>query len=72
MRQDVTKTKQNSAHDTKFRKAVKTALKGAGKDAKKTISSAYSAIDKAAKKNIIHKNKASRLKAQISKLVSKK
>ena len=69
MRQDVTKTKQNSTHDTKYKKAVKTALKTASND---NVKNAYSAIDKAAKKNIIHKNKASRLKSRVSKLISQK
>lgn len=72
MRQDVTKSKQNSVHETRLKKAVKAALKGPTKNAKDSLNSAYSAIDKAAKKNIIHKNKASRLKAKVSKLISKK
>lgn len=37
-------------------------------DAKKLLSSAYSAIDKAAKKGIIKKNNASRKKARLSKI----
>jgi len=35
----------------------------------KMVSSAYSKIDKAAKKNIIHKNKAARLKATVAKFL---
>ena len=35
------------------------------------LPAAYSAIDKAVKRNLIHKNKAARLKAQASKLVAK-
>ncbi len=37
-----------------------------------TVSKAYSVIDKAAKKNIIHKNKADRMKRRVSKLSPKK
>ena len=33
------------------------------------LSAAFSSIDRAAKKNLIHKNKAGRVKAQLSKLV---
>lgn len=40
---------------------------GSGADS----AAAYSAIDKAVKKNLIHKNKAARLKSQVSKAVAK-
>lgn len=33
---------------------------------KQTISQAYAILDRAAKKNIIHKNKAARIKSQVS------
>ncbi|MEP7166892.1 MAG: 30S ribosomal protein S20 [Candidatus Woesebacteria bacterium] len=35
------------------------------------LSSAFSAIDRALKKNLIHRNKAARLKSKASKLISK-
>lgn len=38
----------------------------------KSIQEAFSAIDKEVKKNIIHKNKAARLKSRLSKLLGKK
>lgn len=38
----------------------------------KSIQEAFSIIDKGAKKNIIHKNKAARIKSRLSKLISKK
>ncbi len=41
------------------------------KDAEKIVPKAYKAIDKAAKKNIIKKNTASRKKARIAKAVLK-
>ncbi|HSW89860.1 MAG TPA: 30S ribosomal protein S20 [Patescibacteria group bacterium] len=34
-----------------------------------TLSSAFSALDRAVKRHIIHRNKAARLKSQLSKLV---
>jgi len=37
----------------------------------KSLSKAFSQIDRAAKKNVIHKNKAAHLKAQLSKLTVK-
>ncbi len=38
----------------------------------KNLTAAYSAIDKAAKRNIYHKNKAARLKSQLAKKLPKK
>lgn len=40
-------------------------------EAKKTLSKVYSLLDKAAKKNIIHPNTASRKKARLARKVSK-
>lgn len=37
----------------------------------KNLTIAFQALDKAAKRNIIHKNKASRLKSRLSKLLKK-
>lgn len=34
-----------------------------------TLAKAYSKVDKAVKKNVLHKNKAARLKRQVAKLV---
>lgn len=57
-----------------FNRNVKSRTKTAVDAVKKTpsmekLSAAYSAIDKAVKRNIFHKNKAARLKQQLSKLV---
>ncbi len=50
---------------------LKTALDKVNKEKQATVlPAAFSAIDKAVKKNLIHKNKAARLKAQVSKLVA--
>jgi len=47
-------------------KAVKKAAKGASVDV------AFSSVDKAVKAGLIHKNKAARIKSQISKIAPKK
>ena len=52
--------------------AIKTAFKIAKKTkSKKDISAFYSIVDKAVKTHIFHRNKASRIKSQVAKLVSK-
>lgn len=38
----------------------------------KALSQAYTSLDRAAKKHLIHKNKASRLKSQLAKLLKEK
>lgn len=67
MRKDVKRTAHN--------KEITTALKGLIKQTRQKPSSdllakTFSALDKAVKVNLIHANKASRLKSRISKLVS--
>ncbi len=58
-----------------IRKTAKTVKKfaaaGNKSDAQKALTSAFAALDKAAKKNIIHKNNANRHKSRLSKLVAK-
>ena len=60
------KTKRNLENKKKFRLVLKELTKAKPEKQKKLISEAFSTIDKAAKKNIIHPNKAARLKSQIS------
>lgn len=67
MRKDVKKREVNKVHEHKLLKSIKAVFKGKGTGKKDLVSKAQSAIDKAAKKNIIHKNKARRLKARVSK-----
>lgn len=56
----------------KTAKAVKKLAAGTDvKEANKALSAAFAALDKAAKKNIIHKNNASRKKSRLAKLVGK-
>ena len=55
-----------------IRKTAKQVRKAANKaDAQKALSAAFAALDKAAKKHIIHKNNASRHKSRLSALVAK-
>ncbi len=73
VRKDIKRTKRNTAYLEIINTALKAITKLKGKEAtpdqvKKTVS----LIDKAAKKKIIHKNKASRLKSRVMKLRAKK
>jgi small subunit ribosomal protein S20 len=56
----------------KVRKSVSSIVKEARKTpTKKSLTLAFQALDKAAKRNVIHKNKASRIKSRLSKLLKK-
>lgn len=69
----VRKDKKRAERNLKRKVAVKKILKDTRKDPSlKNLSSAFSALDKAAKVNLIHKKKASRLKSRLSKLSAKK
>lgn len=64
LRQDKLRTMRNSKIEKTYKILVKAARV---KKTLEAISKAFSGIDKAAKQNIIHKNKAARLKSSISK-----
>ncbi len=71
------KALRNQRRKHKYNLRVKRKAKQAIKEfnespTKKRLDSAYSAIDKAAKKNIFHKNKAARLKSKLAKKLPKK
>ncbi len=66
--------RRRKAENDLTRARVKSALKGAKiairdgqKDAQEKVSAAYKELDIAAKKNVIHKNKSSRIKSRLSK-----
>ncbi|OGH19064.1 MAG: hypothetical protein A3F31_01160 [Candidatus Levybacteria bacterium RIFCSPHIGHO2_12_FULL_38_12] len=68
LRKDRKREKENN----KFENILKTLIKKAKKiKTEKAIIQAVRTADKAAKKRIIHKNKASRLKSQLYKLIAK-
>ena len=69
LRHDRKTMKQNASVRTKLRTLIKAARKS---PTAKTLSSVFGALDKAAKKNIIHKNKAARLKSRLARLLKKK
>lgn len=55
----------------RIKSRMKTAVDAVKKSpAAETLSAAFAAVDTAAKRNIIHKNKAARIKSQLSKLVA--
>lgn len=77
----VTKTAKRALRSSKRKEGVnkilvakmEVALRKAKKSpTAKLVSEAASLVDKAAKKKIIHKNKAARVKSSLSKLLSKK
>jgi small subunit ribosomal protein S20 len=67
IRQDAKRQKMNNRMRSDYKDAYKLALDKKSKD---TVIKAISIIDKTAKRKIIHKNKASRLKARLSKLIT--
>jgi len=63
------KAKSNLVIRENYKEALKKARKNPNEE---NIKKAYSLLDKAAKTNVIHKNKASRLKSRLVKLATKK
>jgi len=56
--------------NSQIKEKIKAALKQARKNPnKKNLESAFSALDRAAKKKFIHQNKANRLKSRLAKLL---
>jgi small subunit ribosomal protein S20 len=68
LRGSLRKKKVNDQLRTKLEVAIRMAKKS---KTKKQIQTAQSLADKAAKKNIIHKNKAARIKSSLAKLNQK-
>ncbi len=75
MRSSARKRVYNLRTKDKFKSAIKTvkeALNSKSADeALKALTAAYAALDKAAKKNVIHKNTASRKKSRLAKAINK-
>lgn len=69
LRQDKKRTLANKKIRELLKKNVKLAVK---KLDQKSMGEAFSVIDKAVKKNIIHRNKAAHLKSQLAKKLSSK
>lgn len=61
-------SKRKNVVNSRVKSQLKTALDAAHKSAsKETVATAYSRVDRAVKKGIIHKNAAARLKSQVGK-----
>jgi len=74
LRVDRTNRVINNATRNKVKSALKAArlaIAAADKDAGRKIDTAYRQLDLAAKKNVIHKNRASRLKSRLAKKMAK-
>ncbi|HUQ85206.1 MAG TPA: 30S ribosomal protein S20 [Candidatus Limnocylindrales bacterium] len=69
LKQDKVRTIRNKKVKNAFKLSVKKAKEGASE---KTVSAAFKAVDKAVKKNLIHKNRAARMKSSLSKLIGAK
>lgn len=67
LRQD----KRKTANNKKTAREVEAVVKKISKQKKGSINEAYSKIDRAVKKGLVHKNKAARMKSQLSKLAPK-
>lgn len=65
-------SKKKNIINTQVRSKLKTAIDEMTKSpAVDKLNSAFSAIDRSVKKNVIQKNKAARIKSSLSKLLSK-
>lgn len=72
MRQDKKRTVQNKQYETAYKRIIEKVKKHKkGNKTADLLKQAYKVIDKAAKKNIIHKNKANRLKSSIARTLSR-
>ncbi len=73
LRQNIRRRKTNLKRKTELKSVIKEYKKivGAGdkEKAKENLSQVYKKLDKAAKVNLIKKNKAARLKSRLSKLL---
>lgn len=75
MRQAARRRQYNIATKDKYKSAVKSVKKAVASESKKTATEglklAMAALDKAAKKGVIHKNTASRKKSRLAKAIAK-
>lgn len=68
LRKDKKRTVQNQERENNLKDIVKKVTKN---PSEKLLREAVSIVDKATKRNIIHKNKASRIKSKLAKLLAK-
>ena len=73
LRQDRKRTIRNLRYKRMYKSALKNVRKAKNlKEAREWLAKAYSWLDKAAKRHVIHANKAARLKSRITKFFLKK
>ena len=72
MRQTKSRTERNRAQRSQLRNAVKK-VRGAGSadEAEKAFAAAQKVLDRAGRKNLIHRNTAARQKSRLAKAVAK-
>jgi small subunit ribosomal protein S20 len=70
-RRSVINLRLKRALKTSTKEVKKAVVKGGDKDLNALLKQAYKDIDKAAKKNLIHKNAAARYKSNVAKAVNK-
>ncbi len=69
VRKDIRRTKLNDTYRKRVVASVRSLKKATEKEAEGLVPKVQSAIDKATKRNIIHKNKAARMKSRLMKKV---
>jgi small subunit ribosomal protein S20 len=69
LRVDKRRTKVNRVYRNKLKSALKETRE---KKTKKSLQGAYRVVDRAAKKKVIHKNKAARIKSRLVKQIKSK
>ena len=73
MRQTETRTARNKAARSELRTAVKKVrVATSAEDATAALANALSAIDRAGRKNLVHRNTAARTKSRLAKMVNAK
>ncbi len=71
-RKKLRKDRKRESQNKKIRASLEKAIKEVKKSAtEKRVQEVFSLIDKASKKNIIHKNRAARIKSSLSKLINR-
>jgi small subunit ribosomal protein S20 len=72
MRQARTRASHNRTHRSALRTALKKVRSATGAEAAKAYAEAVKLLDRAGRKNIVHRNAAARQKSRLAKLVAGK
>ena len=72
MRQGRARTTLNRTHRSQLRTALKKVRSATGAEAKAAYEEAVKLLDRAGRKNVIHRNAAARQKSRLAKLVAAK